>query len=172
MRMRSLWPTHVKDSLTIPLKTSCTFIVLKMLPKWINILKWCLRFIEYVYPLTISQLPSKVCVVCERESECVCMCVCVWASLIWKWESNQKLFIVTSRLSHKSLCEGDFRGVKYCNNISGNTKVDSKLWQITQPAIDIRQKLADWTITRVRTHVKSMVGIRLEIKSSTFEIDK
>ena len=40
------------------------------------------------------------------------------------------------------------------------------------PAKPIRQKLADSTITRVRTHVKSMVGIRLEIELSTFEIDK
>ena len=38
-----------------------------------------------------------------------------------------------------------------------------KLRQITPPAMAIQQKLADSTITRVRTHVKSMVGTRLEI---------
>ena len=36
----------------------------------------------------------------------------------------------------------------------------------------ICQKLADSTITHVRTDVKSMVGIRLKIQLSTFEIDK
>ena len=53
-----------------------------------------------------------------------------------------------------------------------NLSLDSKLWQITQPAIAIHQKLSDSTITRVRTHVKLNVGTRLEIEASTFKIDK
>ena len=45
-----------------------------------------------------------------------------------------------------------------------------KLGRITQPMIALHLKLADLTITGVRTHVKSMVGIRLQIESSTFEL--
>ena len=45
-----------------------------------------------------------------------------------------------------------------------------KLQGITQLAIAIGQKLVNSTITCVRTHVKSMVVIGLEIESSAFEI--
>ena len=53
-----------------------------------------------------------------------------------------------------------------------NKRFPIKLWRITRPAIAFRQKLADSTITRVRAQVKSMVGIRLKIELSTFEMDK
>ena len=50
------------------------------------------------------------------------------------------------------------------NWIKDNNCHLNKLQQITRPAIAIHQNLADSTITRVRTHVNSMVGIRLEIE--------
>ena len=56
--------------------------------------------------------------------------------------------------------------------IWGSDPVQAKAEPKTHLAIAIRQKHADLTITRVRTHVKSVIGTGLEIELSTFEIDK
>ena len=74
-----------------------------------------------------------------------------------------------------SFCVFSKGSLLWCLNweiLNNKIPLDSKLWQITQPAIAIHQKLSDSTITRVRTHVKLNVGTRLEIEASTFKIDK